>query len=1507
MQNKSVPNELPAKQGLYDPQFEKDACGVAGLVQIEGIKEHNIITKCLTMLNNLEHRGGSHSASGDGAGIMMQVPHDFLKQELSKENITLPEENEYALGMFFLPKEEKLIEAYQRAITDLVVKADYTILAWRKVPTDSSSLSSHLLASEPSVFQLFIKPNTNTVTDTEMDSFERNVYILRRIIENYVRRSSLEQKNLFYICSFSPNTVTYKGMFLSYQLEEYFPDLKNQDFTTAMALVHQRYSTNTFPTWKLAQPFRIIAHNGEFNTISGNTIWTKAKEKLLSSGFFGDSLKDILPILQEGNSDSASFDNLFELIYFSGLPMEHVFCMMIPETWEQQSLMSSDLRAFYEYHSCLMEPWSGPAAILFCNGKKLGAGLDRNGFRPVRYTETLDGYFIIGSETGMIEIDESNVKEKGRLAPGTIVVVDTEEGLVKHNKELKAELSVSRPFRNWVDSNKVHMDSLPMPAIRPDILTSVRTRQIAFGYTNEEIEKIITPMAVTGAEPSYSMGNDTPLAVLSKKSELLFNYFKQFFAQVTNPTIDSLREAIGMSLQISIGGHSNLLELEPTHCRILELPHPILTHYKLEQLRSDTKSFFRSKTLYTTYTKGESLGDALQRLHKEIEQAVDKGFKIFILSDRNVDENHFPIPSLLAVSSLHNFLIRQGKRGKIGLIVESGEPREVHHIAMLLGYGATAVNPYLVFETLRYLQSKSVLPANLDWQQAQDNYIKALLAGLKKVLSKMGIATLSSYHGSQLFEAIGLSQEVIDQHFQGTTSKLGGITLEQISNETKQRHEQAYSPIQTKDANRLPIGGVYHWRSQGQHHGFNPDTISNLQNAIWQDSYEKFKEFSALVNNTKEQQQTLRDLLTFNTQGRTPIPIEEVEPQEALYQRFITGAMSIGSISKEAHETLAIAMNRLKARSNSGEGGEDPKRFFKDENNDLKRSAIKQVASGRFGVTSEYLANADELQIKIAQGAKPGEGGQLPGHKVTDYIASLRHTTKGVSLISPPPHHDIYSIEDLAQLIFDLKNANPKANINVKLVAQSGIGAVAAGVVKGKANIITISGHDGGTGSSPATSIKHAGVPWEIGLVEAQHTLILNDLRKYVRLQIDGQMKTGYEVIIAGLLGADEFAFSTAPLISLGCIMMRKCHLNTCPVGIATQDPQLRKKFKGKVDHIVRFFQFVAQEVREYMALLGFRTFEELIGRSDLLMPKQIDTNTKAATLDIQKLITPLQSNNRPSYTTRQEDVLGNTATYQLMQEYEQQIKQGKSIQIDHTVSSKDRTFGTLLGYTVSSITDGTKIEEDQIQLDLIGTGGQSLGAFLPKGMSLRIEGDANDYVGKGLSGGKLIVRPPQETRLTSFQNCIGGNAILYGATAGKAFFSGLVGERFAVRNSGAISVVEGIGNHGCEYMTGGIVVVLGPTGMNFGAGMSGGIAYVYDKHRQFAKYCNLATIDIESITRQEDKDSLYQLIQEHYDYTSSKRAKFILDKWKREQDHFVQIVPFEYKKTLLNKKDTLN
>ena len=1485
------------QQGLYDPAYEHDACGVGFVVDIKGRRSHKIITQALTILRNLMHRGacGCEENTGDGAGILIQIPHAFLQRECGKLGIALPAPGHYGTGHIFLPRATAEAGHCQDRLAAIVREEGQTLLGWRDVPIDDSSIGPSACAAEPAFRQVFIGRAAGIADD---QTFERKLYVIRKRIEHAIWNSDLTHRAQFYIPSLSARTLIFKGMLTPTQVELLFPDLSDPAVESALALVHSRFSTNTFPSWPLAHPYRYIAHNGEINTLRGNINWMRAREALCASPLFGDDLKKILPIVMEGGSDSATFDNVLEFLHMAGRELPHAVLMMIPEAWSGHEMMDEDRKAFYEYHGCLMEPWDGPASIAFTDGSVIGAVLDRNGLRPSRYYVTKDGLVVMASEVGVLDIPPENVLIKERLHPGRIFLVDTREGRIIDDAELKKRYTSAQPYREWLKQNLVPLDQLPRPpqVPEPDHAT-VRQRQQAFGYTHEDLRILMAPMAQKGEEPVGSMGNDAALAVLSDKPRVLYDYFKQLFAQVTNPPLDAIREELVTQIETPLGPEGNLLNPGPESCRMLKLKTPILGNEELAKIRHLDRPGFKTMTLpmlFPAGSDGPGLARALEELCQKASAAISQGCTFIVLSDRGVDAQHMPMPALLATSGVHHHLVRAGTRVKVGLIVESGEPRETHHMALLLGYGAGAVNPYLAFETLDDMIRQGLLNG-VDPATAVKNYIKALNKGVVKAISKMGISTIQSYRGAQIFEAIGLDKAFVDKYFTWTASRVGGIGIDIVAQETSLRHHRAY-PDRPVGPPELDWGGHYQWRRDGEYHMLNPDTIAKLQHATRANSYALFKEFSRACDDGSQHLATLRGLMEFKPADR-PIPIEEVESVESIMQRFATGAMSYGSISQEAHESLAIAMNRIGGRSNCGEGGEDPERY-----GTVKNSRVKQVASGRFGVTSHYLVNATDLQIKMAQGAKPGEGGQLPGHKVYPWIAKVRYSTPGVGLISPPPHHDIYSIEDLAQLIHDLKNANRAARIHVKLVSEVGVGTVAAGVAKAHADVVLISGHDGGTGASPLTSIKHAGLPWELGLSETQQVLVMNKLRDRIVVQVDGQLKTGRDVVIAALLGAEEFGFSIAPLVVLGCIMMRVCHLNTCPVGIATQDPELRKKFAGDPAHVENFFRFVAQEAREWMAQLGFRTLAEMIGRVDRLNVKKAVDHWKARGLDFTQILYRPPAG--PDVAIRQvraqdhglENSLDMLTILPLTREA---LESKKLVDIILPIRNVNRTVGTILGSEVSKRYGAEGLPEDTIRIHFNGSAGQSFGAFLPNGITFTLEGDANDYIGKGLSGGKLIVYPPRQASFIPEENILIGNVALYGATAGEAYFRGVAGERFGVRNSGAHAVVEGVGDHGCEYMTGGRVVVIGSTGRNFAAGMSGGVAYVLDSQGDFKRRCNLVMVDIDPMTAAEDVELVKDLLKRHAHYTGSTVAGKILASWKTQQAKFVKVTPKDYKRVL--------
>jgi len=1495
-------NTYPPAQGLYDPANEHDACGVGFVANIKGRKSHAIIENGLTILKKLVHRGacGCEENTGDGVGMLVQMPHEFYKRICPESGIDLPEYGQYGSGLVFLPVDPAQSDRIQ-AIVEETIKAEGQIfLGWRTVPTDSSTLGPTALAGEPTFKQIFIGRGDHVADEM---TFERKLFVIRKLIEKAVATSDLSEKNYFYIPSLSHRTFIYKGMLTVTQLELMYPDLLQDDFVSAVALVHQRFSTNTFPAWKLAHPFRFVAHNGEINTVRGNANWMRAREALCDSDLFGDDLKKLFPIAIEGGSDSATFDNVMEFLHMSGRPLSHVMLMMIPEAWSGHETMSDELKAFYEYHACLMEPWDGPASTAFTNGDVIGAVLDRNGLRPSRYYVTKDDMVVMASEVGVLDIPPEDIVIKDRLHPGRIFLVDMKQGRIIDDAELKSQFSQEHPYREWLDQNLISVQNLPATEhVAGHDEETLLQRQQAFGYTHEDLRVLLAPKAAKGAEPVGSMGSDAALAVLSNRSRLLYDYFKQLFAQVTNPPLDGIREEMVTQLSTTIGAEANLLQPTSESCRQIKIPSPILTNDELARIRDVDLPGFKTNVvpiLFPIAAAGAGLDKALKQVCAEVDLAIAGGATNIILSDRDIDQEHAAIPALLATAGVHHHLIRSGSRTKVGLILESGEPREVHHFAVLIGYGIGAVNPYLAFESIGNLIGKGYVPA-MTQEAAEKNYIKGVGKSLIKIMSKMGISTVQSYRGAQVFEAIGLNKEFVDRYFTWTASRIGGIGLKEVAAEVSVRHYHAFPERQVKKPD-LNWGGEYQWRRDGEYHLFNPETVFKLQHATRTGQFEIFKEYTDRVDQQNEHLATLRGLFELDY-AREPISIDQVEPIENIMKRFSTGAMSYGSISSEAHETLAIAMNRIGGRSNTGEGGEDPDRFTPDVNGDSRRSSIKQVASGRFGVTSEYLVNADDIQIKMAQGAKPGEGGQLPGNKVYPWVAKVRHSTAGVGLISPPPHHDIYSIEDMAQLIYDLKNANPVARVHVKLVAEVGVGTVAAGVAKAHADVVLISGFDGGTGASPMNSLKHAGLPWELGVAEAQQVLVMNGLRDRIVMQTDGQMKTGRDVIIAALLGAEEYGFSTAPLVVMGCIMMRVCHLNTCPVGVATQNPELRKKFGGQPEFVENFFKFIAEDVRQHMAQLGFRTIDEMIGQVDRINVHKAVDHWKANGLDFSAILhKPTPHAGTDIYCTKQQNhgLELTLDVIELVPQCEQAIAQEKPVKLMLEVKNTNRSVGTILGYHITKQHGGKGLPEDTIQLHFKGSAGMSFGAFVPKGVSMRLEGDANDYLGKGLSGAKLIVHPAKESSFIAEENIIVGNVCLYGATSGVAFIRGIAGERFAVRNSGVKTVVEGVGDHCCEYMTGGVVVVLGQTGRNFAAGMSGGVAYVLQDRETFDVHCNQDMVALENVVDVDDLAELKGLLEQHLQYTDSTVAKDVLANWADYQSKFIKVMPTDYKRVL--------
>jgi glutamate synthase (NADPH/NADH) large chain len=1493
------------QNGLYRSEFEHDACGTGFITNVNGHRTHKIIADALTILENMEHRGacGCDPDSGDGAGIMLQIPHELLIDECIALDISLGEPGSYGVGMIFFPKNALAKEGCRNAIAASAEKLGLEIGGYRQVPVNSSVVGQTALAAEPDVEQLFVY---RPATIADAGDFERKLYVLRRLVTKTIK-DTVKGAGDFYFTSLSCRVIVYKGQLTTYQVRQYYPDLSDERVKSAFGMIHSRFSTNTFPSWKLAQPFRFMAHNGEINTLTGNLNWFYSGLRSYASAYFTpEEMEMLLPVVDDGQSDSACLDNIVEILTHSGRSLSHVMMMLVPEAWAGNDQMDPLKKAFYEFHATLMEPWDGPAALTFTDGKIIGAMLDRNGLRPLRYCVTSDGVVIAASEAGALPLDESTVISKGRLQPGKILLIDTEKGKIYTDEEVKRQVAGQQPYGQWLENYKIRMDELPEPRVAfTDLAASaVFKYQQVFGYSREDIETIIKPMALDGKEPIGSMGTDVPLAVLSNRPQHLSSYFKQFFAQVTNPPIDPIRERLVMSLATFIGNNGNLLDEDKMHCHCVALEQPILNNYELEKLRSIDTGLFHAKTLQT-YFKADgqpgSLQNGLDRLCRYAEDAVNDGFEVLILSDRAIDSEHAPIPSLLAVSAVHHHLVKKGYRGAVGLVAEAGDVWEVHHFACLLAFGATAINPYLALATIYNMKKEGRLDTSLEWKYLSKNYIKAINDGLLKIFSKMGISTLQSYHGSQVFEILGISQEVVDHYFTGAVTRIGGLGLDEIAKEVLFKHNNGFGSSKPEQQ-MLPDGGIYQWKRRGEAHLFNPQTVHLLQHATRTDSYEIYKSYAALINNQSERMFTLRGLLDF-AHHRESIPLDEVEPAEQIMKRFATGAMSFGSISHEAHSTLAIAMNRIGGKSNTGEGGEDELRYEPMENGDSMRSAIKQVASARFGVTSNYLANADELQIKMAQGAKPGEGGQLPGHKVDDWIARTRHSTPGVGLISPPPHHDIYSIEDLAQLIFDLKNANREARINVKLVSKAGVGTIAAGVAKAHADVILIAGYDGGTGASPISSIKHAGLPWELGLAEAHQTLVLNQLRSRVVLQTDGQLKTGRDIAIATLLGAEEWGVATAALVAGGCIMMRKCHLNTCPVGVATQDPELRKLFSGKPEHIVNLFRFLAEELREIMADLGFRTVNDMVGRAQFLKARDVD-HWKARTLDLSGIIHPVSTHpgvtmyNSESQDHGMQDILD----WKLVEHAKPALEQKMPVFGSFDVKNTDRTIGTLLSNEVSKIYHSNGLPDNTINFKFNGSAGQSFGAFCAKGLSFELEGEANDYVGKGLSGAQIAIYPAKESKFVPEENILIGNVALYGATSGELFVRGQAGERFAVRNSGATAVVEGVGDHGCEYMTRGRALILGKTGRNFAAGMSGGIAWVYDPEGAFPDNCNPEMVDLDPLLP-EDEEQITTLLKKHVQLTQSRIASFLLSNWEEESKKFVKVFPTEYKKVLQHTK----
>jgi glutamate synthase (ferredoxin) len=1488
-------------QGLYHPDHEHDACGVGFVVDIKGRRSHAIVRKALQVLINLLHRGacGCEPNTGDGAGVLVQMPDRFLRRECGRLGLALPPAGEYGAGLVFLPREPMQADKVRALLHSIVEEEGQRLLGWRDVPTHDGHLGASARSVEPTIKQVFVGRGPGV---RDRAHFERKLYVIRRLFEKAMVGLDIPEKTFAYVPSLSCNTLIYKGMLSADQIDTMYPDLLDPDVESALALVHQRFSTNTFPSWPLAHPYRYVAHNGEINTLRGNINWMRAREPLCRSDVLGEDLKKVLPVTREGLSDTATFDNVLEFLVMNGRSLPHAILMMIPEPWQNHESMSPERRAFYEYHSSLMEPWDGPASIAFTDGSVIGAVLDRNGLRPSRYYVTKDGLVIMASEVGVLDIPPENIALKERLHPGKIFLIDTRQGRIVDDEEIKATLAAEHPYADWLRDNTVRIADLPAHAMPAPDRATVLTRQIAFGYTHEDLRLLLGPMAKSGEEPIGSMGTDTALAVLSSRPRPLYDYFKQLFAQVTNPPLDQIREELVTSMESTIGPERNLLKAEPESCRQIVISDPVLSNEEVAKLRHVSHPWFKAVTLPMLYPVGKGaagLEQALSELRAQASRAIAEGHNILILSDRGLTRERAAIPSLLATAAVHHHLVQRGERARCGLVVETGDAREVHHVCLLIGYGAGAVNPWVAFETLDDMIGQDLL-AGVDRTKAVRNYVKALNKGILKVMAKMGISTLQSYCGAQIFEAVGLNRDVIDRYFTGTASRVSGIGIDVIAEEVRRRHEDAF-PSRPVGHAELEWGGEYQWRRDGEYHLFNPDTVFKLQHATRAGQARVFRDYTKLVDDQSRQLATLRGLIELKP-AAAPVPLAEVESVESIFTRFATGAMSYGSIGQEAHETLAIAMNRIGGKSNTGEGGEDPARYRRDPNGDWRRSAIKQVASARFGVTSEYLVNADDLQIKMAQGAKPGEGGQLPGHKVYPWIAKVRFATPGVGLISPPPHHDIYSIEDLAQLIHDLKNANPRARIHVKLVAEVGVGTVAAGVAKAHADVVLISGHDGGTGASPLTSFKHGGVPWELGLAETQQVLVLNKLRDRIIVQVDGQMKTGRDVVIAALLGAEEYGFSTAPLVVMGCIMMRVCHLNTCPVGVATQDPELRARFTGKPEFVTNFFRFLAEEVREYMAALGFRTMAEMIGRVDRLDFKPAVEHWKAKGLDLSSILLepPMPRDVARRCVTTQDHGLERSLDHTtLIPACRPALEDAKPVELFLPIRNVNRTVGTMLGYEITRRWGGAGLPDDTIQVHFSGSAGQSFGAFVPRGVTLTLEGDANDYWGKGLSGGRLVVYPPRQATFVPEDNIVIGNVALYGATSGEAYVRGVAGERFGVRNSGVHAVVEGIGDHGCEYMTGGRVVVLGHSGRNFAAGMSGGVAYVFDADGDFKRRCNLGMVELLPLDVAEDIALVRDLIRRHVAYTGSTYADRFLADWIGVQPRFVKVMPKDYQRVL--------
>ena len=1494
----------PGPVGLYQPEFEKDACGVGFVAHIKGQKTHAIVSNALQMLEHMDHRGacGCEANTGDGAGILTALPHSFFAQVTPAAGIKLPAEGHYGCGLVFLPTDNEQRQAIMEMVEAAIAQEGLRVLGWRDVPVNNSMIGATARRIEPVMKHLFVAGN-----GLSGDELERRLYVARKVVTKLILDldDPYDQSNYFYFCSLSTKVLIYKGQLTSHQVREYFLDLQNPQYVSHLALIHSRFSTNTFPNWQRAQPMRFMAHNGEINTLRGNKNWMRAREGMFASALYGPEIEKIKPVCELGTSDSGSFDNTLEMLLQTGRSLPQAVVMMIPEAWQNHETMDLQRRAFYEYHSCMMEPWDGPASIAFTDGKVIGAVLDRNGLRPSRYYLTSDDLVIMASEVGVLPVPPEVVTRKGRLQPGRMFLINFEEGRVVDDTEIKGQLSQANPYSQWLKEQRLTLDELPSALVLGVGESTLLARQQALGYSVEDVQKLLLPMARDSYEPTGSMGNDAALAVLSHQPRLVYDYFKQSFAQVTNPPLDSDKEYIVMSLEAYIGPERNLLTTTAAHAHRLLVPHPVITNEQLAKIKALNHRGWKTLTIDTTFPKAggkDALLAALDRICREATDAIAQGYSLIILSDRKMDANNVALPTLIAQGAVHHHLVRTNSRTRIGIVLETGEAREIHHHCLLVGFGADAINPYLCFETLLNMRDQGILDATLDDKTVIKNYIKAVDKGMLKVMSKMGISTVQSYKGAQIFEAVGLNHDVVERCFAGTSSRIEGVGFDAVYTEACKRHEVGY-PLRHESQSLpvLPNYGQYQWRKNGEAHLFNPETISALQTAARDNSREAYGRYAALINDQSRALCTLRGLLKLKKSAH-PVPLAEVEPAQEIVKRFATGAMSLGSISTEAHETLAVAMNRIGGKSNTGEGGEDPKRFKPDANGDSRRSAIKQVASGRFGVTINYLANADEIQIKIAQGAKPGEGGQLPGHKVSDYIGWLRHSTPGVTLISPPPHHDIYSIEDLAQLIFDLKNSNPSARISVKLVSEVGVGTIAAGVTKAHADHIVIAGHDGGTGASPLTSIKHAGAPWELGIAETHQTLVLNDLRSRVVLQVDGQLKTGRDVVIAALLGGEEFGFATAPLVTMGCIMMRVCHLNTCPVGIATQDPVLRNKFAGKPEYVINYMFLLAEEVRQHMAEMGFRTVKEMIGRTDMLEVNAAVEFWKTRGLDFSPILMPAEKMHpgvEVYCTQKQDHGIADVLDRDLIKAAAPALEKREKVTISRPVRNIDRTVGTMLSHEIAKRYGQDYLPEDTIRIKLNGSAGQSLGAWLAGGVTIELEGDANDYVGKGLSGGKIIVYPDHKSRFVPEENILIGNVVLYGATAGRAFFRGVAGERFCVRNSGAWTVVEGVGDHGCEYMTGGRVVVLGGTGRNFAGGMSGGIAYVYDPNDDFLTRVNLSMVELQKLDQPADLAELRELITQHQQYTGSTVAEQILAHWDQAVRKFHKVMPLEYKKVL--------